>query len=271
MNKTQRFLISLFLSISIIITEAIILSHMSTGAGVYIGIPLVCALAIIVFIISYFWIFKCIRPILKTFSIVVTILIFQFGVLFFFQPMEIKTPYRLTADVLKILLKYDKLSIEDLYSGSSEQNMVVSYKFQHYLPGYLISFYTRENNCHKKANNNVANIYIHNDNYYLSNKHLKINKKSNTLIINNNLVVNLALLSSIPINKKPIALDTITPDPPCSDHKSLLFVTKFRLYDYKEYAQLSMRSFIPKKILSIFFSPQEKTQPLQLKVIPKTE
>jgi hypothetical protein len=92
--------------------------------------------------------------------------------------MEIKTPYRLTADVLKILLKYDKLSIEDLYSGSSEQNMVVSYKFQHFLPGYLISFYTRENNCHKKANNNVANIYIHNDNYYLSNKHLKINKKS---------------------------------------------------------------------------------------------
>ncbi|PSW35960.1 hypothetical protein CTM70_18745, partial [Photobacterium phosphoreum] len=47
MNKTQRFIISLFLSISIIITEAIILSHMSTGAGVYIGIPLVCAFCLL--------------------------------------------------------------------------------------------------------------------------------------------------------------------------------------------------------------------------------
>ncbi|MCP4955868.1 MAG: hypothetical protein GY919_09640 [Photobacterium aquimaris] len=271
MNRIQRFFISLFLSISIIITEAIILSHMSTGAGIIIGYPLSCALSVIVFIISYNWILKTIRSTLQKFSIIVTIFVFQFCVLFFFQPMEVKTPYRLTADVIKVLSKYNSLSIEDLFSGSSEQKMVVSYKFQHFLPGYLVFFYTKENNCHKKANYNIANIYIHNDNYYFSDKHIKINKKNNTLIIKDNIVVNLTLLSEFPINNKPLALESIKQSSNCSDHNPILFVTKFKLYNSKKYAQLDMRSFISKKILSIFFSPQEKTQPLQLKVISKAK
>ncbi|PSU25903.1 hypothetical protein CTM97_06030 [Photobacterium phosphoreum] len=271
MNRIQRFFISLFLSISIIITEAIILSHMSTGAGIYIGIPLAYALAIIMFIISYFWVFKCIRPILKTFSIIVAIFILQFSVLFFFQPTEGKAPYYLTANVIKTLSKYDDLSIEDLLPSSEQQQMVVSYKFQYFLPGYLVLFYTKENSRHKKAKNNIANLYIHNDNYYFNNKNIHINKTNNTLIINDNIVVDLALLSKIPLTKEPLCLNRVANNNTCSHHNSTLFVSKLRLYNNKTYDIDNISYFFSIKILKTFFSPQEKTQPLQLKRIPKVE